>query len=107
MKVKAVLLATVFLAGCAATMPSVEGPYNQAKVAYDAGRYVDAVKGFQDYIAQYPDSPMTEVAMYYLADSYRQAGKTDEAKKAYEALIKKYQTGSWVDWAKRDLNEMK
>ena len=46
-------------------------------------RYDDAIKGYQQFIAEYPDSILVANSRYWLAQIYNLQGRTDEAERQY------------------------
>jgi TolA-binding protein len=96
----------VLAAGCATNQYYINDAYDNAEKAYDKGRYTEAADHYQKFITENPDSNLTDVAYYYLAESYQKAGDDAKAKKVFQQLIDKYENGFWVDSAKRKLKEM-
>jgi tol-pal system protein YbgF len=58
--------------------------YGDAFTALKAGRYEDAVRGFQLYLTKYPDGPRADNAGYWL-------GEALYVQKNYEAALKAFQ----------------
>jgi len=100
------LLVPVLLAGCAASGQYLDDQYSMAKKAYEDQDYATSVKSFNQYMADHPNSLMTEMVLYYLAKSYKGLGDNQKSIETYQKLIDQYKTGSWVDWAKQDLAKM-
>lgn len=60
---------------------------------YLMGNYSLAVSGFQDFLANYPDSEYADNAAYYLGDSYLKQGRHELAIQAFEQVINLYPKG--------------
>jgi len=60
---------------------------------YLMGNYALAVDGFQDFLANYPDSEFADNAAYYLGDSYLQQGRMELAVQAFDQVINLYPKG--------------
>jgi TolA-binding protein len=94
------------LAGCATGSYYIDDDYNSGKRAQERGNYKEAARYYQQYVADNPDSTMTEVAMYYLAECYQEMGDNQKAKDTYGKLVAKYKSGFWADSAKKELKEL-
>jgi len=57
--------------------------YGDAFAALKAGRYPEAVRGFQLYLAKYPDGPRADSAAYWL-------GEANYVQKEYQAALVSY-----------------
>lgn len=79
--------------------------FNKGEREYRRGDYDDAIGLFNKVINKYPETALTEVAMYYLAKSYDMEGEKSMAKETYESLISKYPSGNWAVWAKDELEK--
>ena len=66
--------------------------FDSAMAFYKAGQFVDAVTAFSDFVRDFPDDRRREEAIYRLAESYRNLGRSDDALAAYT-----YQVGSYPD----------
>jgi len=66
-----------------ASMAKVETLINKK----DFGGAIEELKSFKQL---YPDSPLKPIAILSLAYCYAQAGKADEAKKAFEGFLRDY-----------------
>jgi tol-pal system protein YbgF len=60
---------------------------------YLMGNYSLAVSGFQDFLANYPDSEYADNAAYYLGDSYLKQGRQELAVQAFDQVINLYPKG--------------
>ena len=59
--------------------------YGDSFAALKAGRYEEAIRGFQVYLTKYPDGPRADNASYWL-------GEAQYVQKDYEAALKSFQT---------------
>jgi tol-pal system protein YbgF len=64
--------------------------YGDAFSALKAGRYPDAVRGFQVYLTKYPDGPRADSAQYWLGEAHYVQKEYNPALKAYQAVLAKY-----------------
>jgi tol-pal system protein YbgF len=62
-----------------------ETVYGDSFAALKAGRYEEAIRGFQVYLTKYPDGPRADNASYWL-------GEAQYVQKDYEAALKSFQT---------------
>jgi tol-pal system protein YbgF len=67
--------------------------YQLAYEDFMAGRYELAVDGFKDLITTFPDSKKSELARYWIAESYYARKQPQEAKEAYKHYLQKYPDG--------------
>ena len=65
----------------------------RAMTSYSAGQYADAVTAFSDFVADFPQDRHREEALYRLAESYRNLGRTDDALAAYTFQVQNYPDG--------------
>jgi TolA-binding protein len=66
--------------------------FNAATAAYNAGRYAEAVREFTDFVRTFPADRRVEEALFHLAESYRELGRTHDAFAAYT-----YQVGHFPE----------
>lgn len=97
---------TISLLGCATSQTHIGDGYTAARQAYKRGNYETAIENYQMFLEKNPDSGISQVAMYYLAESYKNTGKDKKAAETYKTLISKYKEGMWVKWANKDLKEI-
>jgi len=57
---------------------------------YKKSAYPAAIARFEGVVQDYPETPVAEKAMYYLALSYQGLGKSDKAKQSLKELLEKY-----------------
>ena len=69
-------------------VPASAGEYYQPAFSdYTAGAYDMAIKGFEEVIKRFPDSPQAANAQFFIGGSYFYLRKYNEAIVAYNALI--------------------
>ncbi len=63
--------------------------YESAYIQFQNGRYQQAIDGFTNYLAKYPNGPNALQALYYRGDSYATTaiGKSTLALKDYAAIV--------------------
>jgi tol-pal system protein YbgF len=61
--------------------------YGDAFAALKAARYPDAVRGFQVYLAKYPDGPRADSAYYWLGEAHYVQKDYNPALKAYQGVL--------------------
>ena len=64
--------------------------YGDAFAALKAGRYPDAVRGFQLYLTKYPEGPRADSAYYWLGEAYYVQKEYNPALKAYTSVPAQY-----------------
>lgn len=64
--------------------------YGDSFAALKAGRYPDAVKGFQVYLAKYPTGPRADSAAYWLGEAYYVQKDYKPALGAFQSVLDKY-----------------
>jgi tol-pal system protein YbgF len=74
----------------------IEKLFQIAMSDFNAGRYDIAMNGFKDLVAQHPESPLSQDAEYWIAESNYAKKEFVEAEKAYMAYIKNYPEGSKI-----------
>lgn len=70
--------------------PQAVQMYQTAYMAYVNGNFDKAVAGFQRYLEGYPDSERTDLAQYWIAESFFSLGEFEAALNEYDTLIMKY-----------------
>lgn len=71
--------------------------FNTAEQVYLAGNYSQAVTSLRKYIEDYPGQARTGQAWFYLAESYRNLGRKEEACAAYSEVSKLLHEGSFAE----------
>ncbi|HEY3130002.1 MAG TPA: tol-pal system protein YbgF [Acidobacteriota bacterium] len=91
------------LTGASSTGANVNVPpdqmYNSAYNDYLLGNYDLAIQAFRDYLQRFPNSELSDDAMYYIGVSYFDQKKYDQALQAFEQLIQLYPKGNKVSTA--------
>jgi tol-pal system protein YbgF len=64
--------------------------YSEAFAALKAGRYPDAIRGFELYLAKYPDGPRADNATYWLGEAQFQQKEYAAALKAFQSVIERH-----------------
>ncbi len=100
----ALLLAALFLGGCASTLDdsskwSAELLYSEAKAALQAGDYESAIKHFETLEAKYPFGKYAEQAQLDTAYAYYKFEEPDSAIAAADRFIKLHPRHPNVDYA--------
>jgi len=70
-----------------------QAQFDSAMAFFDAGQYVDAVTAFSSFVSDFPQDRRREEALYRLAESYRNLGRTDDALAAYTYQVQTYPDG--------------
>lgn len=81
--------------------------YDKGKKYYDREKYDKAIECFEEVVGKYPETDLTQIAMYFLADSYAKSGNKDKAAAAYSEMVKKYKSGFWVKKAEEEMKKLK
>jgi TolA-binding protein len=79
-------------AGLIVTTPAA-AKFDSAMVLFNAGQYADAVTALSDFVRDFPEDRRREEALYRLAESYRNLGRTDDALAAYTFQVQTYPDG--------------
>ncbi len=58
--------------------------------------YQRAAQIFNDYLDAFPDHPNSEMALWYLGNSYYQSGQIDDAKRCFSTLLNRFGKGKWA-----------
>jgi tol-pal system protein YbgF len=74
--------------------------YRQAKNDFDKGNFDLALAGFQNYIAQFPDTGLAAAAQYWIGECYSSKKDFTKAIEAFESVIKSYPKSDKVPGAK-------
>jgi len=64
--------------------------YGDSFAALKAGRYPDAVKGFQVYLTKYPDGPRADGAAYWLGEALYVQKDYKSALSSFQSVLDKY-----------------
>ncbi|MBQ9548552.1 MAG: tetratricopeptide repeat protein [Bacteroidales bacterium] len=71
--------------------------FNTAEQVYLAGNYAQAVQSLRRYLDDYPKGTRQGEAWFYLAESYRNLGRKEEACEAYQEVSKRLKEGSFAE----------
>jgi tol-pal system protein YbgF len=74
--------------------------YRQAKNDYDKGNFDLALAGFQNYIAQFPNTSLTSAAQYWIGECYSSKKDFARAIEAFGLVITSYPKSDKVPGAK-------
>jgi TolA-binding protein len=80
-------------AGAVTVVNVASARFDEATVAYHAGQYADAVRGFTDFVRSFPQDRRVEEALFHLAESYRNLGRTTDALAAYAYQVQHFPDG--------------
>jgi tol-pal system protein YbgF len=70
--------------------PSPTELYDTAFADYNKGRYPLAIQGFQEYLAAYPNTDLSDNAQYWIAECLYAQKKYKEAIVAFDKLLKQW-----------------
>lgn len=68
--------------------------YGDAFAALKAGRYDEAVRGFQLYLTKYPDGARADNANYWTGESYYAARDYEAAQRAFQSMLDQHPTSN-------------
>lgn len=77
----------------------VQAQYRAAYLDYNRGKYDVAIDGFRGLLENFPSSPYTEKAMYYLGNSLYQKEKYQEAREQFSAIASRFPQGGYLKQA--------
>jgi len=77
--------------------------YSQAFDALKAGNYTVAISGFQDFLNQYPSSPLAPNAEYWLGEAHYVNRDLSSAASAFQAVLDKWPSSAKASDAMFDL----
>jgi len=78
----------------AAKPASDQALYSEAKKAFDEGNVQAARKGFEQLIADYPQSPHADNAQFWIGETYYREKWYEKAILEYQKVIEKYPSGN-------------
>ena len=70
--------------------PSPSDLYDTAYADYTKGRYALAIQGFEEYLASYPNTDLSDNAQYWIGESHYAQKKYPEAVADFEKLLKQW-----------------
>ena len=71
--------------------------YARACALYNLGRSADAIKAFEEYIAQYPESKFADEAMFRIGSAQQQLEEYELAVAAYQKLRSAYPRSAYAE----------
>jgi len=77
-------------------VPSEEELYNKAKQAFDQGNIVQARRGFEEVIQQYPNSTSAGSAQFWIGETFYREKAYEKSILEYQKVIEKYPKGNKV-----------
>lgn len=83
--------------------PTEQSIYSQAFDALKAGNYTVAISGFQDFLNQYPSSPLAPNAEYWLGEAHYVNRDFSSAETAFQAVLDKWPSSAKAADAMFDL----
>ncbi|MBU0469418.1 MAG: tetratricopeptide repeat protein [Candidatus Omnitrophica bacterium] len=84
-----------------------DNAYGLAKKYYHRGQYEKAIECFEEFVDKNIDSGIYEIALYYLAKSYKNIQDHANALLAYKKLLGNKGDSFWIKLAKEDMGEIK
>jgi len=70
--------------------------YDAAYLDLTKGNYQLAISGFSQYLQHFPDTPLSDNALYWIGESYYAQAQYDKAVIEFQKLLKDYPTGDKV-----------
>ena len=70
--------------------PEASQLYQKAYMAYVNGNFDEAIAGFERYLELYPEAERTDLAQYWVAESFFSVGEFETALNEYDTLITQY-----------------
>jgi outer membrane assembly lipoprotein YfiO len=100
---KFLLFSTLLLLSCGGKKRIVyETPgeqFDAALLAFERGKYSEALEGFKRVLYEFPTGPYTDDAQYYLGECYLKMKDYDLAKDEFRFLIDNFPTSEYVERA--------
>ena len=70
--------------------------YDAAYLDLTKGNYQLAISGFTQYLQNFPDTPLSDNALYWIGESYYAQAQYDKAITQFQKLLQDYSTGDKV-----------
>ena len=70
--------------------------YDAAYLDLTKGNYQLAISGFTQYLQNFPDTPLSDNALYWIGESYYAQAQYDKAITQFQKLLQEYSTGDKV-----------
>ncbi len=80
--------------------------YTRGEVLRAAGRDQDANEAYAEYTRLYPDSELTDDALFWQALAHKKAGAPDKARALLEQLVSHFPKSDYLTSAKRGLKDL-
>ena len=111
LKILFLFIFALSLTGCATSNPyknESSALYDKALRQYNVGRYEEAKEYFHEYIANFPESNLYPVALYYLGHCYQQLEDYKQALLIYHKVISQADEGDfWAESARWRVQQIK
>ena len=79
-------------AGAATSSSTPEELYRSAYEDYMRGNYDLAAQGFRDYMERWPNTELTDNALYWIGECYDAEGETERALEIFTRVLEEYPT---------------
>lgn len=80
----------------AAPSKSPKELYDEAYALYRENKYADAQTKFREYAERYPDTPLTDNAIFWIGEAFYDQAQYEQAIIQYDKVIQKYPDGDKV-----------
>lgn len=70
--------------------------YDTAYLDLTRGNYILAISGFSQYLQNFPDTPLSDNARYWIGEAYYAQAQYDKAVTEFQKLLQDYPTGDKV-----------
>ena len=82
------------------------GNYSEAEALYNRGEYEKAIQKYQGYIDENPEGNLALISQYYIARSHAALGRTDEAKRLFQKIVKEHHDTVWANFSESQLKDL-
>jgi len=89
------------------TATAADATFFRAASLLRAGQPADAMQGYLDVIARFPDSMWVAESHYHVGLCLRQLGRRAEAARKFQQVIDDYPGNRWAGFAKEQLDQMR
>jgi len=73
--------------------------YNATLATYKEGKFEESIRGFKNFLKEYPESDLADNAHFWIGESYMALKQYEQAILAFQEVIKKYPKGNKVPGA--------
>jgi len=105
-----VMFASAAFVGCStirgAHDSSASALYNEGVSLVNKGRYKQAKEIFHEYIAEYEDTHLYPVSLYYLGFCYQKLNDANQAVSIYHKVIDQSNDEFWTQMAKKRIQDI-